>query len=290
MRGGLLVPSEGPAGGAAGELRVLRAGVLATTVAVAARPRLLHRAGAGVYVVGSKDVTLLDAATLQVTGTIPLAKGAEPIVDDGDWPTEMAVTADGRRAFIHYGAQHKVAVLDLEHRKAIGSTKTGRGGKKFLNSVMSGLDAYMGYYQFRSYRFDHPAHLQLRPDGRFAYALNLETNDVTVVDADSAEAVDKIAAGGNELLMLGGPTLVVVGSDIHIIDAARNVKADEIRLPGLRGMLVSPDGAFAVSLAERTVLILDGATGKERARLTDFVKPIRVSFGNAVPVAAPTTP
>lgn len=43
--------------------------------------------------VGSKAVTLLDAATLQVTGAIPLAKGAEPIVDDDDWPTEMAVIA-----------------------------------------------------------------------------------------------------------------------------------------------------------------------------------------------------
>jgi hypothetical protein len=75
----------------------------------------------------------------------------------------------------------------------------------------------------------------------------------------------------------------VVGSEIHLIDASRNVKTDEIRLPGLLGMATSHDGAFTVALAERTVLVFDGATGKERARLTDFAKPIRVAFAPGTP-------
>ncbi len=61
------------------------------------------------------------------------------------------------------------------------------------------------------------------------------------------------------------------------------MKVDPLSLPGLRGLLRSPDGAFAVALAERTVLILDGATGKERARLTDLVQPIRIAFAPTAP-------
>ena len=85
-------------------------------------------------VVGSTGVTIVDAASAQVTGTIPLAG----VVDDDDDATEMEVTGDGRRAFVRYGPQHKVAVLDLEQRKAIGVAKTGRGGKKSLNTMKAG--------------------------------------------------------------------------------------------------------------------------------------------------------
>jgi hypothetical protein len=53
---------------------------------------------------------------------------------------------------------------------------------------------------------------------------------------------------------------------------------------------MSPGGAFAVILAERTVLILDGATGKERARLTDFVNPMRIEFAKAAAPTVPATP
>jgi YVTN family beta-propeller protein len=135
------------------------------------------------------------------------------------------------------------------------------------------------------YNAGDPPQMQVRPDGRFAYVLNRDTSDVTVVDAETAQAVEKIGGGGYEVRLLG-EKVVVVGSEIQVIDAIRNAKVDEIRLPGLRGMLVSPDGAFAVALAERTVLILDGAPGQERARLTDFVKPTRIAFAHSsVPVA-----
>jgi hypothetical protein len=179
-----------------------------------------------------------------------------------------------------------VAVLDLELNKAIGSTKTGRGGKKLLGGVMSTLTYGMSDRMY-FYNSGDPPQMLARPDGRFAYALNLDTNDVTVVDGDTAQAVGKIGGGGSELVLLGGSTLVVVGPELHVIDTARNVKIDQIRLPGLQGLRSSPDGAFGVVLAERTLLILDGATGKQRSRLSDFVKPTRIAFARAEAPAAP---
>jgi YVTN family beta-propeller protein len=269
--------SEGPAGGSSGELRLIREGTLAATLDVGEKPRLVETVDETVYVVGSKTVTLVDKKTPGISGTIPL----DAVVDGGDHPFEMAVTPDRRRAFIHYPAEDKVAVLDLEKRKAIGSVKTGRGGKKLFNSMMSTL-TYGATERSFFYNAGDPPQMQARPDGRYAYVLNLDTSDVTVVDADTAQAVGKIGAGGSEVQLLGDATVLVVGSEIHVIDAAHNVKTGQIRLPGLRGLVRSPDGAVAVALAERTVLILDGATGKERARLTDFLSPIRLAFAPAV--------
>ena len=108
------------------------------------------------------------------------------------------------------------------------------------------------------------------------------------MDADTAQVIGKISAGGSEIELLGDKTMPRRWvREIHVIDAARNVKTDQIRLPGLRGLARTPDGAFAVALAERTVLILDGATGKERARLTDFVNPTRIVLAPAPPSPTP---
>ena len=279
LEGGLIaMVSEGPAGGSAGELRLLRDGKLAATLPVAARPKYVTREAGSIYVVGATDVTRVDPAGLQVTATIPLAKGADAIVGGGDRPFELVVTPNGRRAFIHYPVQDKVVVLDLEQNKAIGTTKTGRGGKKFLGGMMSALTYGMSDRTYFYHPGSDPPQLVVRPDGRFAYALNLDTSDVTIIDADTAQAVEKIGAGGRELMLMGGPTVVVVGQELNFIDANRNVKLDPLSLPGLRGLVLSPDRAFAVALTEHTVLILDGATGKERARLTDFVKLTRIVF------------
>ena len=282
MEGGLMaIASQGSAGGASGELRFLRDGKLAVTLPVAARPMWVAPVAGALHIVGSKAVTLVDPASLEETATIPLAKGPEAIVDDDDQPFEVVATADGRRAFIHYPAQDKVALIDLEQKKAIGSTKTGRGGKKLLNNMMSGLTyGLSGRVYF--YRPGDPPQMLVRPDGRFAYALNLDTSDVTVIDAETAQAVEKISAGGRSLAFLGGPTLVVLGPELHFVDATRNAKVDQVPVPGLMGLWSSPDRATAVALAERSVVILDGLTGKVRARLTGFVKPTRIAFAEAV--------
>jgi len=62
----------------------------------------------------------------------------------------------------------------------------------------------------------------------------------------------------------------------HASHTERNVKADELELPDIRGLAVAPEGAHAVVLAKRLVLCLDG--GKVLARLTDFASPRDVVF------------
>jgi DNA-binding beta-propeller fold protein YncE len=134
------------------------------------------------------------------------------------------------------------------------------------------------------YRSGDPPQMLVRRDGRFAYALNLETGDVTIVDADTASAVQKLGTGGNQLALLGASTLVAVGREIRVIDTARNAMGAPLSLPGVRGFLAAPDGSVAVALAEHALSIIDGATGRERTRIS-FVKPSRAAFAKDGAVA-----
>ena len=273
-----------------GELRVVRGADVAATLKVAAHPRLIAREGDLVYVVGEKAVTLVDPVGLRVVATLPLESEGKSLVDEDDAATELKISPDGKRGFVLYGLNERLVVLDLEQKKAIGAAKTGRGGKKFLRGLGNvaawsaafngGLVGQMLAAPLRFSRGPASQGLVVRPDGRFAYALDVKTNDVTVVDANTAEAVEKIGGGGRELRLLTGGTAVAVvsGSEIALLDTASNKKATVVELPGLRSLVLSPDGAHAVAVGERTVLYLDGRTGKELARLTTFGKPAAVIF------------
>jgi len=289
--GQVLIPSEGPLGGSEGELRVLRAGALVATLKVASAPRMVASNRDTVFVVGEKAVTVVDLERLQVTATIALAKGTKPLVEGSDVPTELRVSPDGRHAFILYGERfgptQKVAVLDLETREAVGSTKTGRGGKKFVRSLERGMANGPGGFLYALSDpslylgpGSGPGMLAVRPDGRYAYALNRDTDDVTVVDATTGEAVETIASGGSELELLSGGRAIAVLSrrGIGVLDTSNNTKSADLELPGLRWFGQSPDGALAVGLADKTVVVLDGATGKVLQRLDGFISPIAIAF------------
>jgi DNA-binding beta-propeller fold protein YncE len=286
--GRLYVASEGPPGGV-GELRVLNGGKLAATLPVAARPMYVAPQGGAVWVVGPTAVTLVEPATLQVTASIPLAKDGQAVVGDGDRPFEVAVGSDRRRAFIHYPAQDKVAVLDLEHGTAVGSAKTGRGGKKFLNTMMAGLTYGMSERVYH-YSPDDPPQLQVRADGRYAYALNLDTSDVTVIDGATARAVGKIGAGGTSVALLGASRLAVLGRSVHVIDTERNVRVEGASLEGLCCLVRGPSDAFRVAFGEKEIAIVDPSSGLARGRVGGFVRVHRLAFARGDPPAAAATP
>jgi DNA-binding beta-propeller fold protein YncE len=280
--GQVFIPGDGPPGAAEAQLRVVRGAELAATLDVAANPKLTTRARDVVYVVGEKAVTLVDPVALKVLATIPLKKGDDELVEDDDVPTELAVSADGKRAFVLYGVNNKVVVLDLEGKRAVDAAKTGRGGKKLFGNMMGVMFGMAGYLAagYSPWAYARPSMLAVRPDGRYAYAINSQTKDVTVVDGATGKSVGMIGGGGYALEPLeGGHVLVEVsGSELRLIDAERNVQAAEIMLPDLRGLFMSPDHSVAVALAKQVVLVLDGSTGKELARLTDFTSPDAIVF------------
>ena len=205
----------------------------APTLKVAARPKLLVRERDVVYVVGEKAVTLVDPVGLQVTASIPLLQGTQGLVDDDDLPTELKVSPDGRRAFAHYGLHHKVATLDLEARRAVGSTKTGRGGKKFLGNMMGGLYGYAGMWAagYPTWIHTAPSMLAVRPDGGYAYAINNQTKDITVVDGTTGKSALMIGGNGYSLEVLkdGRFLLEVSDSELRLVASPDAIAFDGTR-------------------------------------------------------------
>jgi DNA-binding beta-propeller fold protein YncE len=125
--------------------------------------------------------------------------------------------------------------------------------------------------------------LAVRPDGRFAYAINNQTKDITVVDAATGKSSGMIGGNGYALELLKDGRFLdeVSDSGLRLVDLEQNQKALESELPGLRGLFFPPDRSIAVALARQAVLLLDGASGQPLARLTDFQGPDAIAFASA---------
>lgn len=280
----VLVLSDGPpskeTGSPEGEMRVLRGADLAATVKVAAEPMFLRISPdrQRLYVVGERALSHVDFPALRKVGDTPLqpagislmaASAGKSFVD------ELALTDDGRRGFALYTGSSKLTVLDLDQRKLTGSVTTGRGGKKFAKFMGSialsvALSSPYSYYNVQVAAAN--TSVAMRPDGRFGYALNSQTGDVTVVDADTALVVDKIPGGGSAVkLFTGGQVLAVQDSDaLRFIDTATNKKGAEVLFPGAGQVLLafSPDGTSALALGGAVGYALDGRSGKVLARVS----------------------
>jgi DNA-binding beta-propeller fold protein YncE len=296
---GVVVASDGPPGRLDGELRAIRGASVAVSAGVAANPGLVVRDRGRAIVVGAAAVTLADAETAAVRATLPLKRGAERLVFDDEVPLEALVSGDGRRAFVLYEPGSKLAALDLaaERPALVGVARTGRGSRRLMRGLglaagaLSLVPGGVGEWAnavglVTAPGLGSPAArpgaplLALRPDGRYAYALNVGTGDVTAVDADTATASYHVPAPGLRLRPLaGGATLAVLApGSVQLIDTTRHRRIAEIELPGLSDVVASPDGRHALVLADRKVLCLDGATGDVVATVTNFVQPTVVAF------------
>jgi DNA-binding beta-propeller fold protein YncE len=288
----------------AGELRIIRGAAIAATLPVGANPLFLKGSPnrEHLYVVSAAQLTDIDYPSLKVIADMPLeSAGASGAVmsswlfDSKHHVSALAFRPDGTRAFAIYDQSSKLSVLDLTSHKLIGSVTTGRKsvkvgkflgalGATMLSGAVAGNLASASGASFYSYPIFDVGRAQssvvVGADGHTAYALNRQTNDVTLVSADG-QVIKTIAAGGNTLEFLAGnQVLAVEGSNsLKLIDVST---AEPLPEPDFGGHLnvftVSPDGRTAVILADKTVLLLNGATGTPVARLDGFVKPTAIIF------------
>lgn len=320
----VLVLSDGPpskeTGSPEGELRVLRGAEVAATVKVAADPMFLRVSPdrQRLYVVGERALSHVDLPALRRVADTPLQPAGVSIMsaDSGrHFVDELAITDDGRRGFALYAGSSKLTVLDLDQRKLTGSVTTGRGGKKFakfmgamaLSVALTAASASAGksaaiasgspYYMYNVYNFQVRAantSVAVRPDGKFGYALNSQTGDVTVVDADTAQVVDKIPGGGTSIrLFTGGEVLAVHDNDaLRLIDTATNKKGAEILFPGAPRVLLgfSDDGRHAVAVGGAVGYALDGKTAKTVARVAGIKRAAQLIVDQPAEPPAPAAP
>jgi DNA-binding beta-propeller fold protein YncE len=304
----VLILSDGPVSPEtnkpSGELRVIRGAELAATLTTAQRPLFLRVAPdqQRLYVIGADALTTVDYRALQVVGQMPLASVGGGLLAKHQ-VSEFAVTADGTRGFALYAQSSRLVVLNLETSRSVASITTGRGGVKFgkfmaavaLTAASAAAGASMAsamgspYYMYNVYSVA-PANtsIALRPDGKFAYVLNTQTNDVTIVSAKDGTIIDKIGGGGHRLeLLSGGNVLAVVGSSLRLIDTTTQQALPELPLGGsLFDVSLTTDRRYAVALVDKAVVCLDGASGAILGSATGFKRPTAIVFAGTDDVVA----
>jgi len=68
------------------------------------------------------------------------------------------------------------------------------------------------------------------------------------------------------------------GSGILLLDTDHNKKLAEIDVPALRSFKSSPNGAYVVALGRKSMICLQGSTGKVLAQVRGFVNAAGFAF------------
>jgi hypothetical protein len=195
------------------------------------------------------------------------------------------------------GASSKVAIVNLQDNRVEHVLTTGRGGVKFgkflgaaaMSAAMTSLSYYSGamtaqatgspYFFYNVYTFaPAPPNVSLAAsrDGRFVYALNTMTNDVTIVRVEDGTIVDKIAVGGGSRrvgLMPGGRFVYAHGNgQLSLIDVRTNQKVAEHEVPSGRliDVFAFESERRLVGLTSVGLMVWDTDTGELAASIKGF--------------------
>jgi YVTN family beta-propeller protein len=220
-------------------LIVLVAGL---TVACAQIEPVSSRPGARIYVANesSSNVTVIDAATYKVVGTVEtrnqsthdlslsrdgkwlfatnLGSGNLSVIDTARLETIASVptgarchvvtlTNDNQRAWVANIADDNVSIVDTTTFQVLGTIAVGKG----------------------------PTGLAFSRDGRFAYVSNQGDKTVAVVDTATLAVIKTIPVGANPHFLTLGPDGRIWGSntgdaDIYVIDPATQEKIATIEV------------------------------------------------------------
>jgi YVTN family beta-propeller protein len=288
---------------------------LAETSTVGSNPQFLKMFGRdfGNFVMTGSDIRKLPAAGPVGSSFIALnrAKGA-PAADAaaadrylGGVPGEVLhLPQQGKLVTTvrnNLGAPtSKVAIVDLKDNKVQSVVTTGRGSVKFgkfmgalaLSVAMSSLSYYANYsiavntgqpyffYNVYSFRVAPPnLELTASPDGKFVYALNSQTNDVTVIDIAAGKTLDKIAVGGScrRVALAPGGKFVYsfTPGQFDLIDVATNKKHQEhaVTKGKLNAVHEQQAEKRLLVLTSESVQVWDAEKGSLASTITGFHNP-----------------
>jgi YVTN family beta-propeller protein len=288
-------PVKGPANkDRQGELRAIRDGGPGAAIPVTTSPERLEASQDGtiLYALGLQGLT-----RLTLPGLVPSAS----IKASGIGGNETVLASDGRRAYVLFGEYF--STYDIEKGEEIAGIRTGRMGKKMFLAFEGAVkteasksegrreaeNAGRSHYRYTEYTVRPPSGtLAIRPDGKAVYALNSQTSDVTVVDADTGQVLEKVAAGGFAVRFMAPASLalVVSASKIQAVDFASHQKLPDIVASSAAAFdqaHVSPDGRLALVHGPGGLVIVNASSGKAVGTATPFkrIADVAVEWGHA---------
>ncbi len=298
-----------------GSVRVLRHSmVLAAVVAVVAAMAATSASAAQLAVVaehGTDQVSFFSAATNKPVGGP---------VEAGDGPTSVAITPDGKYAYVTDSADESVSVIETglrrnvatieevgeepfgiaitpdgkyayvtvrgSHKVAVISTQT----KKVVTSIEVGLE---------------PAGVGISPTGKFAYVANYADHDVDVINTETMTLAPgepiEVGEGPTGIELTPGGTAYVVdeiAKEVSAINTATG-KVTGISLSPKSGepseIAISPNGseAYVVGPGSSSVSVINTGTNRVTGEVEVAGEPQEVAFaanGKTVYVTESQTP
>jgi YVTN family beta-propeller protein len=238
-------------------------------------------------------VTVVDTATGEVVGNpVPVGNG----------PASVAITPDGRDAYVANAFDESVSVVDLSTMKTVGpAIKVGGdpfgiaitpdGSRVYvtdLGPTVWVIDTRSGQVVGEIEVSGESVGVAIAPDGRFAYVTVGNDGVVEVIDTESMAVVgEPIEVEGHPSgveFTPDGRTAYVVNrakKEVSAIDTATG-EFTSIPLEGgeePRGIVVSPDGnrAFVVDLGSNSISVIDTATAPLSREIKLAAKPSEVA-------------
>jgi YVTN family beta-propeller protein len=273
--------------------------VVAAVLAVVASMAAASASAAQLAVVGERDsdqVSFVNAATNKLVGG--------PI-EAGDGPTSVAITPDGKYAYVTDGVAESVSVIETGLRHNVATIKkageepfgiaitpdgkyayvTDRGSnkvavistqaKEVVKSITVGLE---------------PTGVAISPTGKFAYVANHADNTVEVINTETMAPAPgepiKVGEGPMGIEFTPGGTAYVVdeiGKEVSAINTA-TMGVTKIPLSPKsgepQGIAISPDGteAFVVGPKIGPISVIDTGTNKVTSEVKIEGEPQEVAF------------
>lgn len=217
-------------------------------------------------------------------------------------PYEVHYGPDMKRAYFYYwtaDACCSVSVFDWEKREKIKGYMIGSTGARIGQALLAAAATVGSYSASQSaakssgsssfyYTVYTPrvakagrGMMVVRPDGKFAYALDPQTDYVTRIDAETAERLEGIKVGSASRALVPlrdkGVIAVIADKSVTFIDTATHEKSGELTFAGpLRDVETTPRGDRGIALAEGRVVVFDAA-GKTVSE-TPLKKPVSWVF------------
>ena len=239
---------------------------------------------------GSNQVSMVSLATSKVIGT-PVAVGKKPV--------SVAITPDGRHAYVTNEAGKSVSVIETGLRRIVATVELGKepfgiaitpDGKyayvtDFADEEVSVISTQTNAVVKSIPVGDGPTGIAISPTGKFAYVADHAQNVVEVINTETmAVSGPPIEVGedpkGIEFTPAG--TAYVVdqgGEEVSAIDPlTRKVTGIELETAQPRAISISPDGAKAYVVGTGPISVINTGTNKVTDEIEVAGDPQEVAF------------
>jgi YVTN family beta-propeller protein len=219
-----------------------------------------------IFIVSQESIMVVDANTYTPITTVSVQNH-----ERGRPVARLSPTPHGKRGVAFLPDSSDLTVLDFDAGKVVASITTGRTKpmsdrvgtlfKDFGLSVLAGMLSG-GYYVYQTETKPVGNEIvAMHPDAKTAYVVNSKSNDLTIIDVQSASVVEIIGVFGIPVVISPNLLAILLQDRFDIIDTHMYHKIFEYDILELQNLIMTPDWKYAVLLLRESLLFIDARSG-----------------------------